>query len=42
MNMQRFGGVVGCFTNKALLAYPTLKIICFIVDDAPKELQTLG
>jgi hypothetical protein len=40
--MQRFGGVVGCFANKVLLAYPTLEIICFIVDDAPKELQTLG
>jgi hypothetical protein len=25
-NMQRFGGVVGCFVDKALLAYATLKI----------------
>jgi hypothetical protein len=28
-NMQRFGGMVGCFANKALLAYATLEIIMF-------------
>jgi hypothetical protein len=28
-NMQRFDGVVGCFVEKALLAYATLEIIMF-------------